>query len=86
MSYYQDLREHLAALEANDKLVRIKRPIVKETELMPLVRWQVRGLPEEMRKAFLFENVVDVKSKKYDLPALVASHAASRQGDWVIVI
>ena len=54
MGYYKDLREHVAALEANDKLVRIKRPIIKETELMPLVRWQFRGLPEEMRKAFLF--------------------------------
>ncbi len=79
MNYYRDLREHIAALEANDKLVRIKRPIVKETELMPLVRWQFRGLPEEMRKAFLFENVVDVKGNKYDIPVLVASHAASRQ-------
>jgi 3-polyprenyl-4-hydroxybenzoate decarboxylase len=39
MKYYRDLREHLSALEENDKLVRIERPIVKETELMPLVRW-----------------------------------------------
>ncbi len=61
MSYYRDLREHIAAPEANDKLVRIKRPFVKETELMPLVRWQFRGLPEEMRRAFLCENVVEVR-------------------------
>ena len=51
MSYYYDLREHISALEAGDKLARIKRPLVKETELMPLVRWQFRGLPEERRKA-----------------------------------
>ncbi len=79
MTYYKDLREHIKALEANNKLVRIKREINKDTELMPLVRWQFRGLPEEERKAFLFENVVDIKGKRYDIPVLVASHAASRQ-------
>ncbi len=36
----------------------------KDTELMPLVRWQFRGLPEKERKAFLFENVTDVKGKR----------------------
>ena len=78
MGYYKDLRAHIDALESNGKLVRIKREINKDTELMPLVRWQFRGLPEEKRKAFLFENVVDGKGKKYDIPVLVASHAASR--------
>ncbi len=79
MGYYKDLREHIKALEANDKLVRMKREINKDTELMPLVRWQFRGLPEEERKAFLFENVIDAKGKRYDIPVLVASHAASRE-------
>ncbi len=79
MAYYKDLREHIKALEANNKLVRIKREINKDTELMPLVRWQFRGLPEEERKAFLFENVVDVKGKRYSIPVLVASHAASSE-------
>jgi 4-hydroxy-3-polyprenylbenzoate decarboxylase len=79
MGYYKDLREHVNVLEANDKLVRIKKEINKDTELMPLVRWQFRGLPEEERKAFLFENVFDAKGRKYDIPVLVASHAASRQ-------
>jgi 4-hydroxy-3-polyprenylbenzoate decarboxylase len=79
MAYYRELREHIKALEANGKLIRIKREINKDTELMPLVRWQFRGLPESERKAFLFENVVDVKGKKYDIPVLVGSHAASRE-------
>ncbi|MBI2953603.1 MAG: UbiD family decarboxylase [Chloroflexi bacterium] len=77
--YYRDLREHIAALEENGKLVRVTREINKDTELMPLVRWQFRGLPEEDRKAFLFENVVDVKGRRYKIPVLVASHAASKQ-------
>ncbi len=79
MGYYRELREHIAALEAANKLVRVTREINKDTQLMPLVRWQFRGLPEEERKAFLFENVIDAKGRKYDIPVLVASHAASRQ-------
>src|SRR3990172_7244061 len=77
MKYYKDLREHIDALESHDKLIRIKREINKDTELMPLVRCQFRGLPGKDRKAFLFENVSDVKGRKYPVPVLVASHAAS---------
>ena len=65
MEYYQDIREFAKFLEENDKLVRVSRKINKDTELMPLVRWQYRGLPEEQRKAFLFENVTDAKGKTY---------------------
>lgn len=79
MAYYKDLREHIKALEARGKLTRIKREINKNTELMPLVRCQFRGLPESARKAFLFENVVDSKGKRYKFPVLVGAHAASRE-------
>lgn len=79
MAYYKNIREHIEALEAHGKLVRIKREINKDTELMPLVRWQFRGLPEEERKAFLFENVVDTTGKKYNMPVVVACYAASRE-------
>jgi UbiD family decarboxylase len=79
MAYYKDLREHVKTLETHGKLIRIKREINKDTELMPLVRCQFRGLPEKDRKAFLFEDVRDVKGKKYNAPVLVASHAASRE-------
>jgi len=61
--YYRDCREHLVALEERGKLVRIKRAISKDTELMPLVRWQLRGLEARLRKAFIFENVVDRKGR-----------------------
>src|SRR3972149_7178461 len=77
--YYGDLREFVDLLEAHGKLQRIKREINKDTELMPLVRWQFRGLPEEMRKAFLFTEVTDVKGKRYDGSVLVGAHAASRE-------
>ncbi|MBI4318340.1 MAG: UbiD family decarboxylase [Chloroflexi bacterium] len=74
----RDIREHLKLLEERGKLVRIKRQINKDTELMPFVRLQFRGLPEAERKAFLFENVVDVKGRKYDMPVAVAIVAGSR--------
>lgn len=79
MGYYKDLREHLAALEKAGKLFRIKREINKDTELMPLVRWQFRGLPEEERRAFLFEKVTDAKGRKYDIPVTVGALAASKE-------
>jgi len=77
--YYRDFREHLKALEELGKLVRVKREINKDTELMPLVRWQFRGLDEGQRKAFIFENVVDAKGKKYPMPVTVGTLAATTE-------
>ncbi len=79
MAYYKDLREYLEALDKQGKLTRIKREINKDTQLHSLVRLQFRGLPEEQRTAFLFENVVDSKGRKYDIPVLVAALAGSKQ-------
>ena len=68
MKASNNLREHIAALEEKGLLVRVKREINKDTEMHPLVRWQYRGgLPEKERKAFLFENVVDNRGRKYDI-------------------
>lgn len=75
---YADLRRHLAALEAEDLLMRISRPIDKDTEVHPLVRLQFRGgLPEAQRKAWLFEQVVDGSGRRYDMPVVVGALAAS---------
>lgn len=79
MAYLKDLREHIRLLEDAGKLIRIKRQINKDTELMPFVRLQFVGLPEEQRKGFLFENVVDVKGRKYDMPVAVGIVAGSRE-------
>src|SRR5258705_6686 len=65
MKTYRDLREHLKALEDENLLQRVTRPINKDTELFPLVRWQFRGgIEEQQRKGWLFENVSDSKEKK----------------------
>ena len=78
MAYYKDLREYLKTLEDRGKLIRVRREINKDTELHPLVRLQFRGLPEEERKGWLFENVVDSKGKRYKSPVAVSVLAASR--------
>ncbi len=73
-----DFQEHLARLEAAGLLVRIDRPINKDTELHPLMRWQfVGGYPENERKAFLFTNVVGSKGEKYDMPVVCCALAGS---------
>ena len=74
---YSDLREFIAALDEHDKLYRIHREINKDTELQPLVRWQFRGLPEEARKGFLFDNVTDSKKRKYNGCVLVGGLAGA---------
>jgi UbiD family decarboxylase len=73
-----DLQQHLADLEAAGLLTRIDRPINKDTELGPLVRWQfIGGVPEDERRAFLFTNVTDSKGRKYDMPVVVGALASS---------
>jgi UbiD family decarboxylase len=77
---YPDLHEHLKALDKAGLLVTVKRPINKDTEMHPLVRWQFRGgIEEPDRKAFLFTNVTDGKKRKYDIPVAVGALAASRE-------
>jgi 4-hydroxy-3-polyprenylbenzoate decarboxylase len=68
------------ALDEAGLLIRVERPINKDTEMHPLVRWQFRGgIEEKDRKAFLFTNVTDSKGRKYDIPVLVGGLAANRE-------
>ena len=73
-----NLQLHLRDLEAQGLLLRIDTPINKDTELHPLVRWQfLGGMSADERRAFLFTNVTDSKGRKYDMPVVVGSLAAS---------
>ena len=73
-----DLQEHLQNLEEKGLLQRIEREIDKDSELHPLARWQFQGgIPAEDRKAFLFNNVIDAKGNKFDMPVTVGALAAS---------
>ncbi|MDZ4247167.1 MAG: UbiD family decarboxylase [Dehalococcoidia bacterium] len=79
MAYFKDLREHIQGLEKAGKLIRIPWEINKDTEMHPLMRLQFRGLPEEERKAFLFENIVDNRGRKFDIPVVCCTFGASRE-------
>src|SRR5215510_5214274 len=73
-----DFQDHLKELERQGLLTRVDKPINKDTELHPLVRWQfLGGIPENERKAFVFTNVVDAKGRRYDMPVVVGALAAS---------
>jgi len=77
---YPDLHDHIRAIDEAGLLIRVERPINKDTEMHPLVRWQFRGgIAEKDRKAFLFTNVHDAKGRKYDIPVLVGGLAANRE-------
>jgi UbiD family decarboxylase len=76
---YADLREHLEALKKQGLLLTVDRPVDKDAELHPLVRWQyVGGIEEHERRAFLFTNVVDGRGRKYKFPVVVGAYAGNR--------
>ena len=51
--YYSDFRAYLGELEKRGKLYRWPRPVNKDTELMPLMRLQYRGIEDGKRRALL---------------------------------
>ncbi len=79
MGYYKDIREHLDMLDNKGKLIRITREINKDTEMHPLMRLQFRGLPEEDRKAFLFEKVTDNRGRHFTIPVACCMLGASKE-------
>ena len=76
---YPDLHEHLEELRRRGLLLTVDRPVDKDAELHPLVRWQfVGGMDEAERKAFLFTSITDGRGRKYDIPVVVGAIAANR--------
>ena len=76
---FKDFRDYLTELDRRGLLVRVARPINKDTELFPVVRLQFRGLPEAQRRAFLFEQVVDSRGRRFEASVAVGAFASSRQ-------
>src|SRR5688572_6443166 len=77
---YEDLHQHLESLRTEGLLLTIDKPVDKDSELHPLVRWQyVGGVEEHERKAFLFTNVVDALGRKYKFPVVVGAYAGNRR-------
>jgi 4-hydroxy-3-polyprenylbenzoate decarboxylase len=77
---YPDLHDHLKALDEAGLLITIDKPVNKDTEMHPLVRWQFQGgIAEKDRKAFLFTNITDAKGRKYDMPVVIGALAANAE-------
>jgi UbiD family decarboxylase len=76
---YRDVREYLEELDRRGLLRRVSRTTNKDTEVLPLVRWQYRGLPAEQRTGFLFENVTDSRGRSFDAQMAVSIVGASME-------
>lgn len=76
---YRDVREYLDELDRRGLLRRISRTTNKDTEVMPLVRWQFRGQDAEQRTGWLFENLTDSRGRSFDAQMAVAIVGASPQ-------
>lgn len=74
---YRDVREYLEELDRRGLLRRISRTTNKDTEVMPLVRWQFRGQDAEQRTGWLFENLTDSRGRSFDAQMAVAIVGAS---------
>jgi len=72
---YKNLRDYLAHLQDRDLLHVVEDRISKDTELVPLVRLQFRGLAEDHRKAFWFRNVTDARGRDFDASVVLGSLA-----------
>jgi 4-hydroxy-3-polyprenylbenzoate decarboxylase len=75
---YRDLREYVGELTRRGLLHIVDEPVCKDTELVPLVRLQFRGLPEHMRKAFWFRNVTDSRGRHFDGSVVLGALGSSR--------
>lgn len=76
---FDNLAENITALDEAGLLRRVSRPVDKDTEMMPLVRCQFRGLDESQRTAWLFENPTDARGREYDVSVGIALVAPSRE-------
>src|SRR5262245_58488912 len=76
--YYDDFRSYLDDLQQQGRLYRWNRAVNKDTELMPLMRLQYRGIDDDKRQAFLFENVRDGDGKRFDLRVATGVYGSSR--------
>jgi 3-polyprenyl-4-hydroxybenzoate decarboxylase len=83
---YRDIRDYLGELDRRGLLRRVARTTNKDTEVMPLVRWQFRGLAAAQRKGWLFENLTDSRGRTFDASVAVAILGASPQVYGLFVI
>ena len=75
---YRDLRDYIDELSRRGLLHIVDETVCKDTELVPLVRLQFRGLAEAQRKAFWFRNVTDSRGRAFDGSVVLGALGSSR--------
>jgi len=75
---YRSLRDYIDELNRRGLLHIVDETVCKDTELVPLVRLQFRGLPEEQRKAFWFRSVTDARGRTFDGSVVLGALGCSR--------
>ena len=88
--YFADFRDYIGELEKRGKLHRWSRPVNKDTELMPLMRLQYRGIDDEQaasvsvrERARRQRQAIRHQSRHGSL-RLVAAHRIA--WDWAVMI
>jgi UbiD family decarboxylase len=76
---YRDLREYIEELSRRGLLHSVDETVCKDTELVPLVRLQFRGLPERERKAFWFKSITDSRGRIFDGSVVLGALGSSRE-------
>jgi 4-hydroxy-3-polyprenylbenzoate decarboxylase len=79
MPYPKDLREFIDQLDKRGKLYTFTEAMDKDSEIIPLLRIGMRGLPDHERQALLFENVTDAKKKHYDMRVACGVYGGSEE-------
>jgi len=78
-NYFGDFRAFLNDLERRGKLYRWRQGVNKDTELMPLMRLQYRGLPDDKRQVLLFEKVCDGNGRQFAVRVATGMYGSSRE-------
>src|ERR1700754_3558010 len=78
-NYFTDFRAFLSDLDGRGKLYRWRQRVNKDTELMPLMRLQYRGLPDDKRQVLLFEKICDVNGREFDVRVATGMYVSSRK-------
>lgn len=77
--YPQDIREFMAELEQRGKLYRFTEVVDKDSEIIPLLRVEMRGLADSERKVLLFENVTNASGGHYDMRVAAGVYGVSEE-------
>lgn len=78
-SYPRDLRAFITILEKRGKLYRFTDPIDKDSEIIPLLRVEMRGLSDTERKVLLFENVTNASGGRYAMRVAAGIYGVSEE-------